>query len=66
MISGNVCRLFGAKPLFEPIMTNSHLDYMDFFNKILIEKWNVFTQENVSEYVVWKMVPVSARPKCVI
>ena len=49
-------RLFGTKPLSEPMVPHCQLD--SYFNEILFEI-QVFIQENLFENVVGKMAPFS-------
>ena len=50
------CRLFHAKPLFEPIMIHCQLDTKEHISII---------QENAFESSICEMVAISSRPQCV-
>ena len=59
------CRLFGAKPLSEPMMTYCQLNPVFLFNKILCETNKDFIQGNAFENAVWKMGTILSRPHSV-
>ena len=52
-----VCRLTGAKPLFEPMLGNCCLDPQ--------EQTYIFIQESAFENDVWEMAAILSRPQCV-
>ena len=55
------CRMFGAKPLSEPMLDR----YQWHFNEILIKIQQFFTEENVFDNIICKMSAILSRPHCV-
>ena len=59
------CRLFGTKPISEPIMTYCQLDPRKIVEWNIIWNSKVFIQENAFENVVWKMAAILSLPRWV-
>ena len=57
------CRLFGAKPLFEPMLENWPVRTT--FSEIIIEILNKLFKKNAFESVVCEVVAILSRPQCV-
>ena len=58
------CRLFGAKPLSEPIVDYYQLDPWNKFSENGINT-TIFMQENEPENVICKLVAILSGPGCV-
>ena len=58
-------RLFGAKPLSEPMMTNRQLDAEEHISINLYLKTKIFIQENARENAVWKLVVILPQSQCI-
>ena len=58
-------RLFGTKPLSEPMMYYCHSDPEEEASVKLYSKFTYFHCKNALEQVVWKMTAILSRPKCV-
>ena len=59
------CRLFGAKPLPEPILTFCHLDPSWHASVEFHQNTHIFIRENVFENIVCKISSSLSGPKCV-
>ena len=56
------CRLFGAKPLSEPMLGFCQLDPKEQnFGEILIKNTKLFINENASENIVCEMAAILSR-----
>ena len=60
------CRLAGVKPLSEPILEYSQLNFKNKHQWNLNQNSCIFIPENAFENVVWKMAAIVSRPQCVI
>ena len=58
------CRLFGAEPSPDPVLTYSELDLKEKASGEVKSKLKHFRNENEFEKVVCKMVAILSRPKC--
>ena len=59
------CRLVGAKPLSEPMLLILLIEPLGTNQWNFNRNYNIFSQENAYEYVVWKMAAILSRPQCV-
>ena len=58
-------RLFGAKPLSEPMLPDCQLDPKEYISEKCISNSKVFIQENALENVICEMAAILSRPQCV-
>ena len=56
-----VCRLVGAKPLFEAILGYREIDFGDQTSVRSQWNWHIFIPENAFEYAVWEMAAILSR-----
>ena len=59
------CCLFGAKPLFEPMLPYCQLDTKEHISVDIYSKFKSFIQGNGLENVVCEMVAILSRPQSV-
>ena len=59
------CRLDGAKPLSEPMLTYCQVDPKEHISMEFYLNSNIFVQENAFKYVVLEMAVILWRPRCV-
>ena len=55
------CRLFGAKPLPEPILPYCQLDPKEHISVNFDSKYELFIDQNALENVVWEMAAILFR-----
>ena len=65
LVQIKACRLFGIKPLPEPMPTYFQLGPKEQVQWNFDRNSNIFIQGNVREYVVCKIVAILPRPQCV-
>ena len=59
------CRLFGTKPLSEPILPNCQLDTKEHSSVKFYLKFKSFIQRNVLENAVCEIAAILSQPQCV-
>ena len=59
------CRLFGAKPLFEPMLVYCYLGSWEHSSAKFQSKFKLFIRENAFQNVVWKIATILSLPHCV-
>ena len=58
------CRLFGAKPLSEPMLPYCQLDAKEHTSVTFYLRFNIFIEGNALENVVCKMATILSQPQC--